>query len=55
MKGPAQPERVVSLNVRIPESLRKEIRLYALQRDMPLADLVVKAFAALKEKEKKAN
>ncbi len=55
MKSPQPSERVVSLNVRIPESLRKEIRLFALQRDMSLADLLARAFAALKEKDKQKS
>jgi hypothetical protein len=52
MKTPTQSGRIVSLSVRVPESLRKEMRLYALQRDLTITDLIVKAFAALKEKEK---
>lgn len=52
MKTPSQNGRLVSLSVRVPENLRKEIRMFALQRDLTIADLIAKAFAALKAQEK---
>lgn len=44
-----QPERLVALNARVPESFRKELRMYALQHDITISDLIMKAFEALKK------
>ncbi len=43
------PERTVALTARVPESFRRELRLYALQHDMTITELLVKAFDALKK------
>ena len=43
------PERIVALTARVPESFRRELRLYALQHDMTITELLVKAFDALKK------
>jgi hypothetical protein len=43
------PERTVALTARVPESFRRELRLYALQHDMTITELLVKAFEALKK------
>lgn len=51
---PKQPqtERVVALNARVPESFRKELRVYALQHDLTITELIIKAFDALKKSER---
>jgi hypothetical protein len=49
MAKPAQLERLVALNARVPESFRKELRMYALQHDITISDLIVRAFEALKK------
>jgi len=49
MAKPAQIERLVALNARVPESFRKDLRMYALQHDMTISELIMKAFEALKK------
>jgi hypothetical protein len=45
----SDPERTVALTARVPEGFRKELRLYALQHDLTIAELLMKAFEALKK------
>jgi hypothetical protein len=49
MSKQRQPERVVALNARVPESFRKYLRVYALQHDLTVSELIMKAFEALKK------
>jgi hypothetical protein len=43
------PDRTVALTARVPANFRRELRLYALQHDMTITELLIKAFDALKK------
>jgi hypothetical protein len=41
-EAPTKADRTVFLNVRVPESLRRDAHLYAVKRDMTLQQLLVR-------------
>lgn len=51
-KAKDQKEKIVPMNFRVPESFRRDFKLLAVQNDMSMVDLFVKAVEALKDARK---
>jgi hypothetical protein len=49
----ASENQAVPLNFRVPQEFRKEFKIYAAQKGVPMNELVQQAFRALKEKERR--
>jgi hypothetical protein len=50
---PGTVENLVALNFRVSESFHKEFKHYSVEHRIPMVELIVRAFEALKEKTKK--
>jgi hypothetical protein len=55
-KLPSKPkpgdEKLVALNFRVSESFHKEFKLYSVEHSIPMVELIVHAFEALKAAKK---
>jgi hypothetical protein len=51
-KGRDQKENIVPMNFRVPESFRRDFKLLAVQNDISMVDLFMKAVEALKDAKK---
>jgi hypothetical protein len=50
---PGAAEKLVALNFRVSESFHKEFKLYSVEHSIPMVELIVHAFEALKAAKKK--